>query len=439
MQCYAAKGRIYEVGTSEYNDTHKHSQKLSSSKHADLFISTALQGGLGNQIHSLINLIITCRRTNATLLMPGTPKRFPKIDRDYYNSPVRNSSDYWNTQKLSEIISVTAKMPHSCNNRFNHFYFLRKQMQSAPVSVSNVSIYSKNEVCFLSRLYLKHNFSISCSSDALRSSNFAYKVLHQDRKSDSSFINELQGLKHKHDNANDNSQTTPAICIFIDGMGYNWKQKKSNEYFFSFMHYLESSTKIRTLVKNYITRHNTDMHRVAVWHLRYDEHLCFENGATRYSQDFVCLRKRLSIDTGTIFWAPVRDVVMSLNKILQKNFVTQLYIAFSPYVPKQLKMQLVQNLKPITGLLPLMEGMASNHEELNFMERELAINANTFIGDVASTWSTTIYYKRRTLGKMSSWCAGLCRINQTIMSAKYLPLPQKLQIPFDNDKTINIP
>ena len=53
---------------------------------------------------------------------------------------------------------------------------------------------------------------------------------------------------------------------------------------------------------------------------------------------------------------------------------------------------------------------ANDREMENLVERQLATNAKLFVGDFGSTWSGTVYYKRRTLSKETVWACRLLEL-----------------------------
>lgn len=366
-----------------------------------IVITTALQGGLGNQIHSFLSIIILAKKAGATLLVPGTPMRMPKSS----SSTLRPSQNFWNIERLSEIVNVTTSMPNICQGKYEYFFFLRSKPSQLNLNLSSVSIYSLNEVCFHSQPSVGIMNMTKCALKSLQQAKFCTFKISRRRSSFNRIVEKLKEIENFGETAPSNKHFT---CIFIDGSGYNWKTNRSNDFFFSFLHYLEHSDQVKKISRRFVEQFAGEGKSLGVWHLRYDEHLC-PKSSTHYNEDSrVCIRKELRVSEKSASWLPVETVVNSIRDVLKSFGVDVLYIAFSPYVPLRTQDVLIRELGRFIRIMPNCRQFTHNHEEQNFMERELALKAKLFLGEYGSSWSGTMYYKRRTMKKQTKWCAGLC-------------------------------
>lgn len=198
------------------------------------------------------------------------------------------------------------------------------------------------------------------------------------------FIRELKQLPRKEK------------CIWISGHTYDRAGSEGDEYLYSHMHYLKAHPRITNAAKKW------PLSALGVVHIRYDEEVCKTN---THNSSYICVRatKDGRQKTGQVYWAPIKEYVQKMAGVLHSEGVETVYLAASPYVP----MSTIMELKVQLGKLIRVQRMASttfdDEADVNFLERELAIESKVFIGDFASTWSGTVYFKRRTQGKTTLW------------------------------------
>ncbi|CDF40287.1 unnamed protein product [Chondrus crispus] len=109
-----------------------------------------------------------------------------------------------------------------------------------------------------------------------------------------------------------------------------------------------------------------------------------------------------------------------------------LFLAASPYVPEETVRQLREAFGKRARLAPPVK-QSLLHNDQNFVERELAVRCGCFIGDFASTWSGTVYYKRRTLGLKTHWTSVLLEKSKTLgyyAEEERIPRPEELEAKF---------
>lgn len=180
-----------------------------------------------------------------------------------------------------------------------------------------------------------------------------------------------------------------AQCVFVDGHSYNRAGNFGHEYLYSFMHYIEAAPAIRTMAREWVSGFGD----ICAVHLRWDEQEC-KGG----KKGLVCMRVGIAGSGKGISWVEQTDVA---DAILNVGRGRPIYLASSPYVPEDVERDLRSLLAKKTRLVRKVD--MKDHVVGNFVEREIAIVADVFIGEVGSTWSGTVYYKRRTLGKETVW------------------------------------
>lgn len=183
-------------------------------------------------------------------------------------------------------------------------------------------------------------------------------------------------------------------CVIVDGHSFSFSGHVAHEYVHSVLHYVEAAPVVKEMMRN------SWRSRMTVLHLRYDEHECDSE------HDGVCLRRKLTSGANdTVVYVAASALVTAVVRKMRSANSTCLYIAASPYVPPKTMAVLENKLHEHMRVLPRVGGVSEAME--NFVERELAMNAHVFVGDLASTWSGTVYYKRRTMGKVSDWSCAL--------------------------------
>lgn len=219
------------------------------------------------------------------------------------------------------------------------------------------------------------------------------------------FVDELSALHGTSVLPTGRADKGRGACVVVDGHSFNIAGQEGHEYLYSFMHYLEHSRKIREEAKKWAAKD------IAVFHLRYDENECVVSPSV---EEKICIRVQLaSRRKGTVYWAGVSELVTGIVKAMDIEGVRTVYLAASPYVPGKILDKLRKALGEKVKVAARVDSRL-DHNEQNFVERELAIRAKCFIGDFASTWSGTVYYKRRTLGMKTFWSSVLLGKNGSL-------------------------
>lgn len=392
-------------------------QKLFQSNQTILF--TAVRGGTGNQVYSIIQALILAHRASLTLAMPFIPAR--AVPEQSPRPPTGHGypgEHLWDIDLMSHIAPV---IPYShpqaqrCSKMHVYYAAYRSTPPVHPLSPHSLPQSTRNELCArvsaMNRSLAEDLAVEHCAALALNSTVFRSKALPLSRFIDNSFIHELLTLRNRSAPPANAIPHSQPLCIFVDGVSYNFGNLTGIEYGYSYVHYLQPSAHIGNIVDGLIRRHHIVMPYLAVMHLRYDEHECFPSNPPPDAHNRICLRVKLPTRRNdTVFWAPVDLVVKSVIACLHRHRARALYIAASPYAPKSTVQKLVSGFSSRGVKVVPRVGVDLGHDLQNFVERELAVRALVFIGDFGSSWSATVHYKRRTLGRHTVWCAGLCNV-----------------------------
>ncbi len=110
----------------------------------------------------------------------------------------------------------------------------------------------------------------------------------------------------------------------------------------------------------------------------------------------------------------VEKYVEAISATLRAEGVTAIYLAASPYVPEKTVARLRSAFAREVSVERHASAVFEDESDINFLERELAIRSRVFIGDFGSTWSGTVYYKRRTMDKRTHWANVLLDVASNI-------------------------
>lgn len=367
-----------------------------------------MHGGIGNQLYCLIEGIALARRSHVTLIIPSIAAR--QLSNLANRPPVAYAGHlFWDASTLSRAVPLAPSLPPACHGRFHRFYQVSRSSSPPkhPLSVHTISSRARHEVCFHVGGRHEDETVHECAARGLRGVSFHSRSLPLRHHPDDSFVRELAGLRR------DNSAQAPGsrlhgpaanepVCVFVDGHSFDRAGPFPQEYLYSFLHYVEPARVIRDHATQVLKVGKASLNKLAVLHLRYDERECFGKHA-QGKNDRVCLRVRLEVGRAdTVYWAGVGEFAGAVSRLMKREGVEGLYLAASPYAPENI----VDGLKTALGKSVRLVPTASedlDHDVQNFVERELAVGAKLFIGDYGSTWSGTVYYKRRTKGKVTHW------------------------------------
>ena len=359
--------------------------------------------------------------TNSSMMLPSIPGRsFRHEQSDRFTSVVDDSAyaetdskSFWDLKGMLTAANVVTELPQSCGRRIHAVYVVSRRRYASKRLLNTLSPRAQKVACLISRKHSNNRNTFpstkACAKDALRCAKIHYRALPLSDVPDDGFVKEIRVLADKtppvcEDEKEVSSNMRKGLkkrrrwCVLIDGHSYNRRGIKAHEYLYSFLHHISASEHIVHLASE--RRPN----KMAVLHLRYDERECFGTlGATRgIREKRVCIRT--SIDGGhrdVVYWAHANELVSAVHRAMQSQHVNSLYIASSPYVPAATLQNLRASFSKRVSLEETVSGV--DHITMNFVERELAIRAKVFVGDLASTWSGTVYYKRRTLRKETFW------------------------------------
>ena len=266
-------------------------------------IVTFLKAGLGNQINCLVHALALARRTRSKLVFPLTPSRFKNKCYNHNGGyPLLPSSLFWDVQLLSRISDLTAGLPSGCDRQIDIFYTAsRSAINKRTVSAKSISGHPLLEICYHAGYIDGTQISENCKKKVFGNTTFIFRHVPLVRKDDS-FMNEVADLRYGKFPPELSASTlkrvksspSSSICVFVDGYSFNRRDVESNQYLYSFHHYLQPSRRIRHEFSRFLSRNRVRSDELAVLHLRYDEHLC-HNKSMKTRTDLVCIRSHLHV------------------------------------------------------------------------------------------------------------------------------------------------
>lgn len=344
-----------------------------------LVLGFSVHGGVGNQIYDMLEALYLVRHVNAVMLVPSV---LPRTDIEG-ESIVRSGSRVWDLARLrmgTRGKPVYPYLPPRCRRRIHMLYLFIRRNARAPTA-GTIPTEVRHSACALARAAPGAPRKLDCDS------LFASTIVRVRRQNltlggDDTYIRELRNVRG---------------CVWISGHTYDRAGADGDEYLYAHMHFLDTHARIAKVARKW------PLDKLAVVHVRYDEELCdpeLHNGT------HICVRVHKDghyNPVPPVYWPPVSDYASGIASVVLRNGATSIYIAASPYVP----VETVMALRKEFGRHLKVERMGSlvfdDEADLNFLERELAIRARVFVGDFGSTWSGTVYFKRRTLGTNTLW------------------------------------
>lgn len=363
-------------------------------------------GGIGNQLYFLLEALVLARHAHLDLVIPSIPPRdFGPLSTE--STEEHGGDNFWDLTGLERALKpygrVLRSLPDSCEANFDAVYSVRRTDPPASPPPPQMSSRVKQAACFLVSDYDWRDRGPpkkeeDCVQRVFKNVAVVRRYLPLLRPHEEHFVDELKNLREQLVLPSGSMDPTRPACVIVDGHSFNIAGKEGHEYLYSFMHYIEPVARIADTVSNW----NVD--GLAVLHLRYDEKECVPKSGTKGK---VCIRTRLKIgEPDTVYWAPIGQLVSAVAKAMISHETPTIYIAASPYVPEETVAALHSQFSKHVVVAPRVQS-SLDHNEQNFLERELALRSKCFIGDFASTWSGTVYYKRRTLGLKSLWSSVL--------------------------------
>lgn len=364
-------------------------------------------GGVGNQLYFLLEALLLARLAHLDVVVPTLPPR----DFEPYvaMSTAESAGDaHWDVSALARAVEphgrVLRSLPTSCAARFDAVYVARRSYPIVePPPNPTISSRVKQVACFLVSNYDWGEVGApktekECAERLFKVAAVARRYLPLSKPADEYFVDELRNMREQLVLPSGVTDPGRPACVIVEGHSFNMAGKEGHEYLYSFMHYVEPAQKIVDMVAEW------NVEELAVLHLRYDEKECVPGAGTKGK---VCIRVLLAVGKpDTVYWAPLGELVGAVVKAMVVHKARTVYIAASPYVPKDTISALRAEFEKKVLVAPLVHS-SWNHNEQNFVERELAVRSKCFIGDFASTWSGTVYYKRRTRSTKTLWSSVL--------------------------------
>ena len=321
-----------------------------------LHILPTTYGGTGNQLYFLLEAVHLARATNSTLLLPPSPR----VDR----------------ATLAAAVRLAPRLPARCRNAFDHV--IRARRAGPPRAV-----FTARELAFACPRPARGVHPAQCGRRALRRAKVHHLLLPLSRAPSPALRRALRAMSG---------------CVLLDGHSYDRAGEPAQEALHSYLHYLAPVADVAEMAARY--------HLDVVVHLRYDEHECFRKRPHR--EGLVCVRVQLSTQEGVVRWVKPHVFVAAVAAEIRRRRLRSVYLAFSPHVPVPMAKTLERLFRRSFSLVPPVR--ANDREMENLVERQLATNAKLFVGDFGSTWSGTVYYKRRTLSKETVWACRLLEL-----------------------------
>lgn len=366
-------------------------------------VGFTVRGGVGNQIYDILEMLYLARQTEMELLAPIV---LPRVHGRYPEERYRTAqiADHlWDFKKLSKGNRgrpVHTFLPPRCNGRFDILYIVMRKNEKRP-GPFQIPPEVQSTACLLAMAApgqepTSEDASLLNCSRLFDSSRVELRRQNLKTGGDPSFLLELEGLRQPS-KFRLKPGTSP-LCIWISGHTFDRRGQEGDEYLYSHMHFLDANPQITRKAGIW------PLKRMTALHIRYDEKLC--NAQSKL--DRVCVR--VHADGGkpnAVYWASIPEFGKRIVEFMRRSGTTSIYVTTSPYAPPEV----LTKLREFLGRSVKVEAPAStvSHDpkEINFLERELAIRSNAFIGDFGSTWSATVYYKRRTLGNPTFWSNAL--------------------------------
>lgn len=358
-------------------------------------------GGIGNQIYFLLEALFLARHAHVQIVVPSLP--FRKLNLSSQNSSELPGTTAWDIRLLRAAVGphagVLEALPDSCAASFDAVYVLSRSTDPESAPALKLSSRVRQAACFQLNDYDWGNAKPpvdewECVERVFADAVLERRLVPMSSPPNFSFVKEIRALRTRDELPSGEEDASRPACVVVDGHLFNMRGKETHEYLYSFMHFVEAAPRVRRMVSNWTVED------LAVLHLRYDEKECV--GVKEANVNRVCVRVSVSGHEESVYWAHIGEIVNVVARTMKGEGVSTLFIAASPYVPQvtleRLKEAFGKRVKVARGV----EG-GLGHYDVNFVERELAIRAKCYIGDFGSTWSGTVYYKRRTLGKKTLW------------------------------------
>jgi hypothetical protein len=135
---------------------------------------------------------------------------------------------------------------------------------------------------------------------------------------------------------------------------------------------------------------------LALVHLRYHEHSCKIRADSPEPARYVCIAGRSGESQAVLQkWVKVEHFVNTIERLLVKRNLSQVYVTRSMYMPNETWSALERTFG--TKKKIVMAQSAAAHyagEWLNIVERQLATEANLFVAEKYSSWSDTVISTR---------------------------------------------
>lgn len=357
-----------------------------------IFITFTPDGGLGNQLEYLTGAMNLSRAYNFTLVPPEIPDRL----RCYSTSSYKR---FWNMDKLRQGVGGLAmRMPASCDGQINIMFRHKPTPAVAGKNLSPLRYCDRENATY-----------IALHEKPFRHAHF---VSTWDPK-DPTYIPSTEELgpeilRRASWLASRSKDKKRPFCIWLDNLkGYSPKTNNDEEVDHKF---LDTSIRLEATTRKYPTKN------MLVFHARVHEVLCDgrKSGrgtplAKKFSKTHVCLRNVPG--PGDYKYVPVAQFARTLRKTMNETGSTSIYMTNAPYLDPDLRKNLNKELKSLGARMEEPIDLTPGDRwslDTNFAEREIAIKARAFIGEMKSTWTYSVCRKRLSQGKEPiRWTKGL--------------------------------
>lgn len=363
-----------------------------------IFITFTPSGGLGNQLEYLTGAMNLSRTFKFTLVPPQIPDRLRCNESAAYDR-------FWNMAKLKRGVgNLSMQMPQGCHEEINIMFRHSPIPAVTGQNLSPLPYCNPDNATYVRR----HEFPF-------RNTRFISTW----NDSDPIYVPSMEGLgpeiiRRASWLANRSPERNRPYCVWLDNLrGDSLKNLEDPEQDYVF---LETAANLERETKKYPTD------AMLVFHARVHELMCDgrENGrgtplAKKFSKTHVCLRNVPG--PGDYKYVPVSQFARTLRKTMDETGSKSIYVTNSPYLDPDLRKNLAKELKGLGARLEEPVDVTPEDKwslETNFAEREIAVKARAFIGEMKSTWTYSVCRKRLTLGKVGVlWTSGLetCKEN----------------------------
>jgi hypothetical protein len=304
-------------------------------------------GGTGNQIENIVEHISLVREHHFDgYVLPNMKPR--------KGLPIPGG-DVWDLKSLRRILPrVYATIPKECNQSLGgkvdiYYNILRDKPGYLNRTIDSQSLASKTVTVSRGRETLGPPFDMR------------HEIL------------ELLSLRSENQKSRWKSRAAVCVRVGIHTVHPDWRLAP----------FLQLHEKYVSAARQWPLR------KLGVVHLRWDEIWCSRDSEIQSKDGFICLR--VSLPGKTHVWIPVKKYARFIHDQMLNHSIENMYFARSPYLPNQTWSLLHDSLRSFKTIkFAKHASEIYKGEDLNFIERQIAVASRLFIGESGSSWSFSV-------------------------------------------------